>query len=159
MRSSVGRVSLAGIVAAFALALFLLPATVAAAAHKTLPIKICLKQPKTVQVNGQDVLTCPSTLTTVPRNKVFYLLVSVTAAKGFQTYGLDWSLRRWQPRRHRWATVRRQAGTKIQPDWQYVWLVERGLAPGNYRAFVSSDFLAKYTDAPMFYFAASFKVR
>ncbi len=144
--------------AVFLLAPFLQPGTVAAADPKPRPIEICLQQPKTAQVSGQDTLTCPSPATTVPRKKVFYLVVSVTDAKGFQTHGLDWSLQRWQPKRHRWATVRQQVGTKIQPDWQYVWLVEQGLAPGSYRALISSDFLAKYTDAPMFHFATSFKV-
>ena len=150
---------LAVLTAACALALPLYPVSAAASPQKTLPIKICLSQPKSVQVGGQDVLSCPNSATTVPRKRPFYLLISVSAQQGFQTYALDWSLKRWQPKRHRWATVRQQVGTKIQPDWQYVWLSERGLAPGSYRAYVSSDFLAKYANAPMFYFAASFKVR
>lgn len=150
---------LAVLTAACALALPLYPVSAAASPQKTLPIKICLSQPKSVQMGGQDVLSCPNPATNVPRKKSFYLLISVTAQQGFQTYALDWALKRWQPKRHRWATMRQQIGTKIQPDWQYVWLSEQGLAPGSYRAFVSSDFLAKYTNAPMFYFATSFKVR
>ncbi len=133
----------------------------AAAAHDPapLPMKICLRQPKTVPVNGQDTLTCPKPVSTVPAKKAFYLLVSVDDAKGLQTYALDWWVERWQPKAHRWATIRREMGTSIQPDWQYVWIFQEGLPPGSYRALVSSDFLATLVDAPTFEFLAVFKVR
>ncbi len=134
------------------------PAAAAAATREPLPMKICLRQPKTVQVNGQATLTCPDAVSTVPKRTVFYLLVSVADPNGLQTYALDWSVQRWQPKTHRWATLRQEVGTNIQPDWQYVWLVQQGLAPGSYRARVSTDFLAKLVQAPMFEFAASFKV-
>ena len=151
-----------------ALGVFLLPLLVfglsgAGAAHaaagRTLPIRLCLTQPKDVQVNGQDVLRCDRPATTLPKRRDFYLLVSVADPNGFQTYGLDWSVQRWQAAKKRWATVRQQMGDRIQPSWQYVWLLQTGLAAGRYRAVVSSDFLAKLVDAPMFRFAVSFTVR
>lgn len=151
LRATVGILSLAWLIGSWA------PAK-AAAAPKPLPLGICLKQPLTVRANGQETLKCPRPSSTVPRHTVFYLLLSVTDPSGFQTYGLDWSVQRWQPKARRWASVRQEVGDQIQPGWQYVWLLQRGLAPGSYRAFVSTDFLAKLVDAPMFYFAASFKV-
>jgi len=134
------------------------PPAAAAGDSPVLPMKICLRQPKTVQVHGQATLRCPGAVSIVPKRTVFYLLVSVADPRGLQTYALNWSVQRWQPKTHRWATLRQEVGTDIQPDWQYVWLVQQGLAPGSYRAFVYTDFLAKLVEAPIFEFAASFKV-
>jgi len=153
----VHRRSLAAGVAALLLvyALSLAAPAKVVAADQTLPLEICLGQPAVVQGS----LRCPHRTTQVPRGKDFYVLVAVTAQAGLGTYGLDWFLDRWQPKARRWAVVRKAFGVKIQPDWQFTWLHQKGLSPGSYRAHVRSDFLATLTNAPSYAFAARFTVR
>ena len=124
------------------------PAASAGSGQQVLPLSICLQEPS--GVNG--VVACRPALVRLPRNRAFYLFVSITAQQGLQTYGLDLTIQRWQPNKRRWITLRREVGAKIQPDWQYVWLRQKGLAPGSYRAMVATDFLAKEVNAPMYTF-------
>ncbi len=130
-----------------------------AADENLLPMKICLTKPQSVQVNGQDVLRCDRPRSVVPQHHDFYLLVSVADQNGFQTSVLDWWVQRWQPKKRRWVTVRQQMEDKIQPSWQYLWMLQTGLRAGRYRAFVSSDFLGTPMNAPLYHFAAWFTVR
>lgn len=150
-RAVLGLTSLALFVASWLLS----AASAQAASDQALPIKICLKQPK---VNGQHIIQCPRPASTVPKSSDFYLLVVVADPNGFQTSALDWEVQRWQPRKHRWATVRSQWEAQIQMSWQYVWLLQHGLSAGRYRALVWSDYLATPVGAPMFHFAAAFTV-
>lgn len=132
--------------------------TARAARASTLPIRICLRKPAQAQVKGRDILVCARPASKLVRSTGFYLLISVADPRGLQAYALDWSIQRWQPRRHRWATVRRQVRDPIQPSWRYVWLFQRGLPAGRYRAFVSTDFLAALVGSPGFLFATTFAV-
>lgn len=129
-----------------------------AADARTLPIRICLRKPAPARVRGRDILRCARPVSKVTRNTGFYLLLSVAGANGLQSHALDWAIQRWQPKRHRWATVREQAGDPIDPSWRYVWLFQTRLPAGSYRALVSTDFLAKMATAPRFFFAATFAV-
>ena len=149
------RVRALGGLAAFLLAAgALAPGAAAAAGQKVLPLAICLRQPTTVQ----GVVTCGHTLSKLPKNRTFYLLVSISAQQGLQTYAMDVTLQHWQPKKRRWVTLRQQVGVKVQPDWQYVWFRQKGLPPGGYRAFVGSDFLGTLVDAPLYEFAGAFTV-
>ncbi len=145
-------IALAGCCGALLALSVLVPGTAAASGTKVLPLGICLRKP----VQGK--VTCGPSLRSLPRGKAFYLLVSIAAQQGLGTYALDVLVERWQPKRRHWQTLRREMGVKIQPDWQYVWFPEKGLAAGRYRAFVATDFLAKEVDAPTYEFHGAFAV-
>lgn len=144
-----------GAIAAFLVAAgAYVPAAAANSGQKVLPLSICLSQP--TSVNG--VVACRPAISKLPKDRTFYLFVLTTAEQGLQTYGLDVTVQQWQPKKRRWVTMRQEVGVKIQPDWQYVWFRQKGLAPGSYRAFVATDFLAKLVSAPEFTFEGSFTV-